>query len=177
MESVERISISDLRALIGQTETGERKRERFPSARIPSGVPRGALVEVTGSARTEWAAAFLAENGGVPVAWVEAQLSIFPTALAERRAGLERIVFIEAGRELDWTLLTLLRSQVFPVIVASDILRGESELRRYQLLAEKANATLLLLSERFTPAWCIALQIEAGRKAQATEIRLRKQKI
>lgn len=175
MKTADRISIESLRALIGQMETGKR-RDRLTSSDVPDGVPRGALVEVFGPARTEWVARLLSENKEAQVAWIEETLSLLPTALIQRQVELGRVFFIEAKRDMDWTLSTLLRSQLFTAIVTNGNIRDERKLRRYQLLAEKANSTVLLLSERRTSVWCIGLQLEARRRAKTTEVRLLKRK-
>jgi hypothetical protein len=175
IESTERISIEGLRALLG-TAGAERSKERLRSSDLSEGVPRGALVEVSGPARTEWVARLIAENKEAQVAWVEQKLSLLPTALRQREVELGQIIFVEARDKLDWTLTTLLRSQLFTAIVCSGNIHDQRRLRRYQLLAEKANATVLLLSVEATTAWCIALQLEARRKVKTTAVRLLKRK-
>ena len=155
----ERVSIERLRALIGKTE-GVRKKETLISTDLSSGLPRGALIEVTGDARTEWVVRLLSENPTADVAWVEDQLSIFPPAIQQRKMKLERIIFFETQGELNSTICTLLRSQIFTSIVIQGDIHDQKTLRRYQLLAEKSNSTLILISKKQSSSWCISIQVE-----------------
>jgi len=150
-----RISIESLKALIEQMD-GMRQKD--------AGIPRGGLIEVTGPARTEWVVRFLRKNPTAQIAWVEDCLSVFPTAVQQQKLALHQVVFIEAKDELDWTVTTLLRSQVFTsIVMPGGGGPGEKRLRRYQLLAEKANCSVILLSSRPSSAWCINVQLEARR--------------
>lgn len=164
--------LQDLRARIGALEKFSR-RERFPYSALPEGLPRGGLVEIAGPGKTECVVRFLAENPELSAAWVEKTLSIYPPAIAQRRRGLERIFFVEAGAETAWAASTVLRSRLFPIVVYHAPYGCERELRRFQLLAEKAEATVLLLAGREPhAAWPIALSLESSGGA----LRVRRQK-
>lgn len=167
-----KLSLDELRALIGQGEA-PLGRENFACSLVPGGIPRGALIEVTGKARTEWVVQALVENPGERVLWLEENFSILPTALSQRQLTLDRVLFVETSEHQDWTLGTVLRSQLFSLVVAPGNIHNEKILRRYQLLAEKAPASLFLLSERPSSAWAISLQVEAERDATGETLRSR----
>jgi hypothetical protein len=156
--------------------------EGFAFSQLESGLPKGALVEISGSAgngKTEAVLRFLAENPTVRVAWVEEEFTVYPCAFPQSRVGLDRVLFVDStpGETL-WTVHQILRSQVFGVIVlqmkaAAKGERGEKDemaLRRLQLAAEKAQVTIILLSEE--PAkkgtWPISVQLQVNRSAPTT---------
>lgn len=162
MVVAEKISIDKLKALIVGLEGERQRRDSLRSSDLAGGVPRGAVVEVTGAKRTEWVVRLLAENPEANVAWVESSLSVLPSAIEQREGGLARILFVEAEQEVDWALRTVLRSGLFGAVVAAGDIRSDRRLRRYQIFAEQSNTSLLLLSESPSPAWCISLQVEAS---------------
>lgn len=132
--------------------------------------PLGALIGITGVGRTEWVLNWLVKNPEASVVWIEKNLSVLPTALAQRGGGLERILFIELGEvgEWEWTLLTLLRAQLFQAIITPILTpdeqikktKDEKSLRRLQLLAEKAQCKVFLLSEVPSQHWTISEQVQ-----------------
>lgn len=170
--AAKKISIDELRALIGQVEA-PLGHENFACTLVPGGIPRGALIEVCGKARTEWVVQALVENSAERVLWLETNFSILPTALSQRQLSLDRVLFINTSEHQDWALGTVLRSQLFSLVVAPGNIQNEKILRRYQLLAEKAAASLFLLSERPSSAWSIALQVDAEREADGVTLRSR----
>ncbi len=159
--------LQELRARLGALTVHE-KREALPYSRFESGLPRGALVELTGHGKTESVAAFLAENSALRVAWVERSFSILPSALLQRGVNLEKIFFVEAGDDSAWAAASILRSRIFPVVVygagfaARD---AERELRRFQLLAEKSATTMIVLQEEpLQHAWPIRLSLRCAER-------------
>lgn len=161
--------LQELRARLGAFEGRDLAREAFTFSRFTAGFPRGVLVELTGPGKTENVAAFLAENPSLRVAWVESAFSLLPSAFAQRGVNLEKIFFVEAGVDSAWAASTILRSQLFPIVVygASFPRRdAERELRRFQLLAEKSASTVFVLGEEpLAHAWPIRLSLAcAGRK-------------
>lgn len=156
-----------LRAQIGMME-GNREKEHFPFSLLQTGVPRGALMELCGPGKTEVTVQFLAENPSLRVAWVEENLSVNPCAFMQRGVDLNRIFFVDAGVEAEWSALQVLRSQLFEVVVlhittttAQD--SQERVLRRFQLAAEKAGVGVILLAEKPRQAWPISLQLLVSR--------------
>lgn len=155
--------LQELRTRLGIQES---QRESLPCQAFPPGLPRGALVELTGPGKTESVASLLAEHPSLRVAWVESPFSIFPSALLQRNVNLEKIFFIEGGRESAWAAAALLRSQLFPLLVYHAPYGEERELRRFQLLAEKAASTMLLLGNKPSlHSWPIRLSLSVqGRR-------------
>lgn len=136
-------------------------RHSFPWTKLPEGMPRGALVEIAGSGKTELTASFLAENPEIPAAWIEANFSVFPMALRQRNILLEKLFFVEGKKECAWAASTILRSQLFPLLIYHAPLGEDRELRRFQLLSEKASSTMILLCEKKASlAWPISLSLE-----------------
>ena len=157
--------LQELRTRLGAFESPF-QREAFPYSRLAAGLPRGILVELSGHGKTEAVAAFLAENSSLRVAWVERSFSLLPSALLQRQVNLEKIFFVEGGRDSAWAASAILRSRLFPVVVYGAPYEDERELRRFQLLAEKSATTMLLLAEEPLPhAWPIRLSLAcAGRR-------------
>lgn len=154
--------LEELRARLGVFDT-HFQRESLPFSRLASGLPRGALVELTGAGKTSVAAQFLAENAGLRAAWVESRFSLLPSAFPQRSVQLEKIFFVEGGKQSAWAAATILRAQLFPVLVYHAPYGEERELRRFQLLAERSNTTMLLLGQKplASSAWPIRLSLEA----------------
>lgn len=160
--------------------------ENFAFEGLEGGLPKGALVEVSGSAgsgKTETVLRFLAQNPEVRVAWVEDEFTVYPCAFPQNRVGLERVLFVDSpSSELFWTIHQMLRSGVFGVIVlrmASGLGERSADgasvvLRRLQLAAEKSGVTVILLTER--PArrgtWPISVQLQASRSVEGRSILL-----
>jgi len=155
-----RASVASLREMLGSVQ-GVQSKGTLLSKDFPGLIPRGGIVEVIGTSRTEWVVSLLAENPTVSVAWVEESLSVLPPAIQQRGVELERILFIEAKQELEWSLQTVLRSQLFSVVVSHGDIRDEKKLRRFQLLAERAKACIFLISKIPARSWAVSVQIEA----------------
>lgn len=151
--------LQELRARLGAFASHS-PLEAFPYSRLPSGIPRGILAEITGSGKTESIAQLLAENPALRVAWIESRFSLLPSALSQRHVSLEKIFFVEAGGEASWAAGAVLRSGLFPLVVYHAPYGEERELRRFQLLSEKAGSTMILLGEKPADrAWPIRLSL------------------
>src|ERR1700737_2534231 len=113
--------LASLRELIGQNgmTAGYRNRSCLSFSMLEEGIPKGALTEISGPGKTEFLVRFLSEHPSLKVAWVEDQISVYPYAIFQRKAYLQRILFAEAGSNSLWALMQILRSQVFGVIVFS----------------------------------------------------------
>ena len=153
--------------------------ESYRFSQLDNGRPKGAVVEVSGSAgggKTEIVLRFLAENPEARVAWIEDEMTVYPCAFPQNRVGLERVLFVESRpQDTLWTVHQILRSSVFGVIVlrvrnALD----EMALRRLQLAAEKTQTTVVLLSEEAARrgTWPIAVQLQASRSLEEKAILL-----
>src|SRR3954469_9309864 len=95
-------AVQELRRLIGAID-GTHKKETYSFSLLETGFPKGGLIEISGSGKTELTLAFLKEHRDLKVAWLEKDLSIFPLSFSQKKAGLNRTLFIEAGSELNWT--------------------------------------------------------------------------
>ena len=100
--------------------------------------------------------------GGERCAWIESRFSLLPSALLQRGVCLEKIFFVEAGEDSAWAAATVLRAQLFPLVVYQAPYGDLRELRRFQLLAGKSNATMILLGHEPAHAWPIRLSLEAS---------------
>lgn len=165
--------IEDLRGKIGQIEN-HRGREILSTTSLPAGVPRGALIELAGPAKLEWLFGFFREHEEFKIFWIEKEFTIFPTAIQQRGVSLERIVFAVASEENTQeeyfkTVRKALRSHAFEFVVVPNVfpenVQGERFLKTLQLLAEQANASVFLLTNRLSQSWPIAAQlmVEQGR--------------
>ncbi len=122
------------------------------------------MTEIAGNGKTELVIQLLAENPHVQAAWVEAVLSIYPCAILQRQVTLDRLLFNEAGKDVSWVTLQLLRSQLFQVVIVNAAHFDFTMLRRFQLTTEKANCVLILLSDSLQSAWPIRMQLHVHRK-------------
>lgn len=156
-------SVQELRARI-QGLSSPVAREFFPFSKFSDGFPRGALVEITGRGKCGVVADFLAENLEFTV-WIEKKREIFPSALLQRKVDLQKILFVEGKNEAAWVAATALRSKVFPIVVFDCVYKDERDLRRWQLLAEKAKATMILLREKPSKFWPISLSLQVNGRA------------
>lgn len=149
--------------------------EPFPFSPLPNGLPRGILAEISGRGKTESVARLLAENPTLRCAWVEAHFSLLPSALPQRQVGLHRLFFVEAGKDAAWAATTILRAQIFPLVIYHAPYGDLKELRRFQLLAGKSRSTMILLGdEPAEAAWPIRLSLvaqENGRRLAPTRER------
>jgi hypothetical protein len=136
-------------------------------------VPSSCLVEVFGFHKTEFLSQFLKENAGLKTAWIEKEISINPYALWQRGVDISSILFIECGKEAIWTVQQILNSQVYQATVLSELAFKEMDLRKFQLLVEKTESHLFLLSRRPHQSWIPALQIEVEKGLRS---RIKKQR-
>ncbi|MBI2711912.1 MAG: hypothetical protein HYX41_03460 [Bdellovibrio sp.] len=141
---------------------------------LKEGLPLGSLMEVCGPAgagKTEVVLKFLSEHPELRVAWIEENLSIYPTAFEQNKVSLQRVLFVETSRYL-WAVLQILKSQAFGIVVLSasisnrhsDLL-DEIERRRIQIAAEKASASVIVIDESTTSqgSWPFTVQLYVTR--------------
>lgn len=156
------LTLLELRQKIGAID-GRIPRETHGFRYLQQPIAKGSVVEFAGQGKTELCAHFLSEHPELSVAWVEDEFSLNPYALWQRHLNFENLVFVEAGRDMSWAIHQLLHSQAFDLIVSSGRQWEENELRRFQLLSEKAKSTFFLLSEKPQPAWVQSLQVQTRR--------------
>lgn len=171
------VKILELRELIAQKE-GRHTRERYPSSTLSCGVPKGAITEITGTAKDEWVVNFLIENPSVKVFWAETKFSLNPVALHQMGLSPSRLIFGDCGDDIFSSVRMALRSQAFECVVSPNVYLEEKMLKALQLLAEKSNASVLLLTEELKSAWPISLQfkVDRGFKGRGFSIELKKNK-
>jgi hypothetical protein len=154
----------------------------LPFSLVEGGIPKGALVHLhglTGSGKTQMVLKFLAENPTAKVAWIEDDFNVYPVSFSQMNAGLDRILFISAHRESSWALSTVLSSQLFGIVILSgqNIRLKDTELRRFQLMAEKVGSTCVLLSENDSIStqgdWSLSLKLQALRQSMEDPPRLK----
>lgn len=145
------------------------QRERWSCSFLPSGLPKGAITEISGSGKTELTLRFLAENPELKVAWVEGTFCVYPFAFLQRQVSLDRVLFVEGGKETSWCVLQLLKSQTFAVVVVYVEKCELANLRRWQLTAEKSQAAVIWLSPRPQRLWPVSLQISTHRQSGQEE--------
>ncbi len=156
-------SLEQLRAQIRAIHESP-TRETFQCSLIPSGILRGIMTEIAGKGKTELVMQFLAENPHLQAAWVESVLSLYPCAVLQRHVALDRLLFNEAGKDVPWVTLQLLRSQLFQVVIVDTAPFNLTMLRRLQLTTERANCVLILLSDYLQSAWPIRMQLHVHQK-------------
>ena len=150
--------IADLRHRIGSVDLIAK--ESWAAPQLLSGVPKGALVELLGSARTEWLLQFFLMHPEPFILWCETKQQVNPTAIYQRGIPLERIKFINT-LELQQPLRMALDSGQYPFIVAPQTFAEIKIFQRLQLCAEKSKATVFFLPfEQFSSAWPISLQLD-----------------
>lgn len=157
-------AIQELRLLLGQTAP-KQAQALLAVPGVDWGLPQGALTNLSGHGKSEWVVRLLESHSGLRAAWVETDCSLFPTALLVRSIGSERVVYVRAGEDFFWTLRQLIKSQLFPVLVARGTDYPETELRRLQIAAKRAGTTLLILSDSILHAWPLALQVRVARRS------------
>jgi hypothetical protein len=151
--------IQNLRALIGEKEGIEKKEFLFSSS-FNQGVPRGSIIELSGYSSTSWIVQFLKENKGLKIFWLEEKQRVFPTAMSQRGVSLSRIVFGVIEKELFPTIRKVIQSQAFEVVIAPSSFKELKILKALQLLTEKSNTILFLLTKEHRIAWPISMQLE-----------------
>lgn len=155
--------IHQLKLILGDQFTLAPK-ESWKAPHVASGVPKGALVELIGTAKVEWLLTFLQAHPEAQVFWYEKKQKILPTAFVQRGVALERVTFALLEKDLMTSLRRVIQSQIFDVIVGPNEFHEIKTYKALQLLSEKANSTFFLLGgERPSQAWPISMQLQIQR--------------
>ena len=159
-------TLAKLRQMIGALDGSMPKEGHFFTL-LGESLPKGGVVEFCGAGKTSAWVEFLREHPQLRVVWLECELSLYPLALLQRDIDLERIFFLDeksGSREnFVWALHQILQSHVFDVVTIVNMKFSETELRRWQLLAERSKQIVILLSQEPHASWVPALQIEVKR--------------
>jgi hypothetical protein len=165
--------IEKLRHLVGS----KTERELIPFSLLPHGVPKGAITEISGKGKTEFVLQFLKENSELKVVWIERNFSAYPFGFLQREVDLDRFLFIEGAKDLDWCVYQALRTSVFQAVIVYSEDIGLNSLRRIQLQSEKSLAATLWLTDQPKNAWPVHLRIaierEEGEVLRATILKQR----
>ncbi len=156
-------TLESLRALVHS----KTQRSSLPFSYLPTGIPKGAIAEISGHGKSEFVLKFIAENK-LKVAWIESDFSIFPFAFLQRNVALDKVLFVESANQTYWGVLQVLKAQIFPVVVVV----GDMDLRQLrcvQLASEKADACVLWLTEQTHSYWPVSLKVRVQRHPHGIE--------
>lgn len=163
VEVLNRPTLSEIRERLGNLKGGiakeTEKREFLECKSITTGVPRGVICEITGTARTAWMLDLLVQNPTLSTFWAEDKLTLLPTAIHQRGVNLSRILLAETGDKLFQTLRKALRSKLFNCVVLPGVIDEIKLLKALQLFAREAHASIFFLSKSPKNAWAIPFQI------------------
>jgi hypothetical protein len=149
----------------------------FPFSKVRKGIPKGALSEISGKGKSRLLISFLSENPDLQVVWIEPEISVFPQAMAQRGLDLKRYLFVESGQETDWTLLQVLKSQVFQIVVLSDYFPSEGQLKKIHYFSKKSSSAVIFLSKHPHSHWTLSFQVEVeSHNKKEKNVHLLKQK-
>ncbi len=120
----------------------------FAAPGLASPIPKGKLVGVSGPGRTSFALELLGLNPRVRVAWVSAGETLFPTAAAQKHAGLSRVLFLQPQTAFLSQVMTLVQSQLFTLLILEYDKILEKDQRRLMLGAKRAGCGVFILCAR-----------------------------
>ena len=166
------VTLEDVKALI----RGTTKRTTLSCAALAGGIPKGAITEISGLGKTEFAVAFINEHAPARVAWIEEKFSIFPPGLLQRSTKMERILFVEAGADFAWAVLQVLKSQIYPILIIYSEHIALNILRRIQLAAEKAEAVIVWLTHQPQMLWPVTMRLKVLREDGELQVILLKRR-
>lgn len=127
---------------------------------LDGGFPKGALTVLTGllgAGRMTIAAKLLAREtkAGRPVAWVDAQRTLYPPALALEGVDLSRLLMVRASQSRGvFAMQQIIDSGAFSVVVASGLERelGSASVRRAQTASAGRGVSTILIVDPQTSA-------------------------
>lgn len=168
--------IKHLKLIVGAIDVTQ-PRESWVAPGLSDGIPKGAITEIIGVQKFEWFVAFLNQNPELKVFWAEKEQQILPTALVQRGIDLRRITFGVLGDDSFVSLRKVIQSCVYEVVIATNLFTDIKIYRAFQLLTEKSNTSLLLVSPKNpSTAWPIALQLNINGRAPSFKIEILKQR-
>lgn len=143
------LSLEELKRLLQVKE-----KENLSCSLLESGIPKGVITEITGTGKTEFVLAFLREHPTLRVAWIEENFSVYPFGFMQRNVSLDRILFVESGTsDTLWSVLQVLKSQIFSVVVVYAENLDLMALRKIQLASEKSGSATLWLTAKSRALW------------------------
>jgi hypothetical protein len=150
-----RISLSELREISGiLKEVPKTGGLFFEELNGPGAggefIPYGSLIEIAGFGKTSFLIHLLSRIEIQRLAWIEDEWSFFPKSFFLKVPLKEEPLFIEGGRDLFWSLLKVLESRLFNIVVVSLNASNlkEVELRKIQILSERSRTLCIFLKEK-----------------------------
>jgi hypothetical protein len=162
-------TLEELRYLIAAKQ-GYQPRGSLHCSVLPDGLPRGAITQIYGFGKTEAAVQIIKDNPDLKAAWIESHFELNPLAIAQREVDLTRMLFAEAGEHMVWTCHQILKSQLFPIVILKEAPMDDMVLRKLQLAAEKAEASLIILTEEVSSSWPVSLMLKATNQSKGVEL-------
>lgn len=151
--------IQHLKRLIGAVDISE-QRESWVAPDLENGIPKGSVIELLGPQKYEWMIQFLKHHPQIKTFWAEREQQVLPTALHQRGLDLRQITFGLFPDAAFVPLRRIIQSQVYEVIISAQQFKELKMLRAFQLLTEKANNVLFLVSQHeASVAWPLTLQL------------------
>ena len=136
-------------------------RESWSAPNLADGVPKGAIIEIIGPQKYEWFINFLKNHPKIKTFWAEKEQQVLPTALVQRGLDLRNFTFGILGEDSFVSIRKIIQSQVYEVIIAPNNFKDLKIYRAFQLLTEKTNTSLFLVSQKsLSNAWPVALQLD-----------------
>ncbi len=153
------VTLESLKAFVAE-QTHSSGYERYPFESYRPGIPQGALVEVSGPAKTAAVLRFLKQHPALRVLWLEPRFTLFPPHV--RQLGVEnRIAFVETESEVYSSLRLALRSGIFHSVVTTATFEEELY-KNLRFLSEKSKVATFLLCKTHQSSWSVALHLEAS---------------
>jgi hypothetical protein len=151
---------------------------------LEGGVPKGGITVLAGSpgsGRMTLAARLIANETRHcrAVAWVDADATLYPPALAQAGVELERLLLVRGSNERSlFATEQIAAAGAFSIVVASncDQWLNVPRLRRLQTAAEATRTAAVLLLDPKTPLPNAALRLKLSRKSSGIQVELEKQK-
>lgn len=152
------MNTAELQALVGRV-SGFAQREALRFSLSPTPLPKGALIEITGFGKTEFVAQFLAEHKQQSI-WLEENVPFNPFALFQRKVCLKNVYFVEAEDNLFWASSQVIQSNLYNTIVINSPKWNLKQFRQIQLMAQKSQQLIFILSKTPLNAWPISLSLK-----------------
>ena len=152
--------------------------KKMTFSKFPDGIPRGSLMEISGSKRGLLLGELLYEQPDASVAWViqgppwvemSTQENILERKVA---ASLPHISLVDADEKISefntftdfetyWTLLQALRSRQFDLIITPNMPEDLERIEELHALAELTSTVVIFLNEHPCLDWSMGVVLEA----------------
>jgi hypothetical protein len=123
------------------------------------GIPQGVLTQVTGSLKTQFVVDFLKEQNRLQILWIESDFCIYPYALWQQEVELGNVFFVKTKKYADQICKEVMDSQVFDIVVLSELTISSSLLIRLHNSIHKSFQVVFLLSSKAISHYTIKLSL------------------